>query len=353
MGWANESARLTPPRMVGTIRAMSEWLLPVVEDWRNWATIFTDVDLWRPVIEHVWRRDDQLQGASGVAFPTRIDAGYPGTCAVFIVDKTAVIKFFPPMVAGDFDREVAVYRLIQGRVPNIPSLLSNGWHQDYIAWPYLAVSFLPGVAWRDVYQRLPPDQSPALMAQLGRTVRALHEIPLPHSGTWPAVGAWETLVSSRISQAGAELRRSTVLPDLVIAQIELELSRMHWYGEKICLLHSDLTEDHLLVAGSDGHWSITGLIDWADAEVGPPMYDWVALWFSICHREPALFRAFLQGYGAAEEVYVSQLASMTFLHRYGANIIADTLAPEEQRAMASLKELNHILFSGLVFANQM
>ena len=130
------------------------------------------------------------------------------------------------------------------------------------------------------------------------------------------------------------------------------LLRWKWHGESVHLSHSDLTEDHLLIAESHGNWSVTGLIDWADAEVGPRPYDWVALWFSICRLNPALFRAFLRGYGAAPEVDVRQLAAMTFLHRFGANIVADTLSPEEQRAVGSLTELNHILFGALASSNQ-
>lgn len=335
-----------------TIRIMSGFLLPLVNDWARWSTIFTDAGLWWPIIERVWRMDGQLRGASGLDHPTAVASGHPGTCAVFVVDDVAVIKFFPPMVAHDFERELAVYRLLHDHLPKMPTLLGYGRYQDRIEWPYLAVSFLPGVAWREVGRRVPPIRAAEIMTELGQIIRAIHDIRLPPSGSWPAAGAWELLVQSRLARAGDDLRRGTHLSEATIEEIESMLLRWKWHGEPVHLLHSDLTEDHLLIAESDGNWSITGLIDWADAEVGPRAYDWVALWFSVCRRDPALFRAFLRGYGAPLEGDVHQLTAMTFLHRFGANIIADTLSPEEQRAIGSLTELIHILFGALASPSQ-
>jgi len=326
---------------------MSEFLLPSVNDWARWSTIFTDAGLWRPIVERVWRMDGQLRDASGLEHPTAVASGHPGTCAVFVVDDVAVIKFFPPMVAHDFERELAVYRLLHDRLPKMPTLLGHGRYLDRIEWPYLAVSFLPGEAWREAGRRVPPTQAAGIMAELGHSIRAVHDIRLLLSGSWPAESAWELLVQSRLARAGDDLRHGTHLSEAIIEEIEFMFSRWNWFGEPVHLLHSDLTEDHLLIAESHGNWSITGLIDWADAEVGPRAYDWVALWFSICRRDPALFRAFLRGYGAPPEANVRQLAAMTFLHRFGATIVADTLSPEEQRAIGSLTELTHILFGAL------
>lgn len=326
---------------------MNNWLLPVVRDWAEWAAIFTDVTLWRPVVETVWQADEQLRAASGVSELTRVEGGYPGTCAVFLVDVSAVIKFFPPMVAHDFERELTAYRLIRGHISRIPNLLSHGTFLDQIEWPYLAVSFLPGDAWRVVRARIEPAQAMEIMSELGRIVRDLHNIPLPPSGSWPSASAWEMMAGSRLAQAGDDLRRGTALSEAVIAEIEGFLARVYWFGESPCLLHSDLTEDHLLVVESGDHWTLAGLIDWADAEVGPPAYDWVALWFSICHRDPALLRAFFHGYGAPVGDSVQELAAMTYLHRFGPSIISEVLTPDEQRAIASLNELNRSLFGML------
>src|SRR5688572_23703051 len=114
---------------------MSGYLLPVEIDWAEWGRIFTDASIWRPVIERVWVADESLSQATGIAVPGVITAGFPGTCAVWVVGEpeksdAAVIKFYPPMVARDRERELAVYQLLQGRVPGLPALLAEGVFHD-------------------------------------------------------------------------------------------------------------------------------------------------------------------------------------------------------------------------------
>jgi hygromycin-B 7''-O-kinase len=332
------------------ISDVSDFFLPAAIDWANWGALFTDEDRWRPVIDRVWANDDTLPAAGRVAEPHRVVAGFPGTCAVFIVDEAAVIKFFPPMVANDFAREVASYHTLGDRVPHLPLLLSHGRYQDRIEWPYVVVSCLPGQAWREVGTRLSAMQAEGLVAELGRMARLTHEIALPPTGSWPAAGAWATLVASRLARAGDDLRRGTALQNGLIEEIESLLATTSWFDQRPCLLHSDLTEDHLLVTERDGEWSVTGLIDWADAEVGDPIYDWVAAWFSICRRDPRLFGAFLSGYGARESWdgdSLNRLIALTFLHRFGATIISDSLPPVEQRAIGTLEQLASALFAGI------
>ena len=335
----------------GKISDVSDFFLPAAIDWAIWGALFTDVDRWRPVVDRVWATDDALAAASGIAKPHRVVSAFPGTCAVFIVDEAVIIKFFPPMVANDLKREVAAYLALGDRVPHLPLLLSHGRYQDRIEWPYLVVSCIPGQAWREISARLSAGQAEGLVAELGRMARLTHEISLPPNGTWPAVGAWAVLVASRLAQVGDDLRRGTALQNGLIEEIESLLATTSWYDQRPCLLHSDLTEDHLLVAERDGEWFVTGLIDWADAEVGDPIYDWVAVWFSVCRRDPRLFGAFLSGYGARESWdgnFLNRLMALTFLHRFGATIISDSLPPVEQRAIGTFEQLTKALFAGIL-----
>jgi aminoglycoside phosphotransferase (APT) family kinase protein len=136
----------------------------------------------------------------------------------------------------------------------------------------------------------------------------------------------------------------------VRAEIEALLAATNWTAAAPRLLHADLTEDHLLVERRGEQWQIAGLLDWADAEVGDPYYEWVALWFSICRREGRLLRAFMRGYDAGRldrSLSATRLTAFTFLHRFGVGILGDTLTQEEQRAIGSLDELIRVLFPGL------
>ena len=330
---------------------MSIYLLPEVSDWAEWGSIFTDETVWRPVVERVWAGDEDLRRASGIRHPSTIDAGYPGTCAVFMVSNTVVIKFFPPMVARDYGRELSVYRLIENRVPHIPALLGSGVFQDRIGWPYLVVSRLGGMAWRDVRSAISLAEARAVMAELGRVIRFAHDTPLPQSGVWPAARDWVALVESRLPRIGSDLTCGTSLHPDVIAEIEREMAANDWFATRPCLLHADLTEDHLLLDRREGSWSMTGLIDWADAEVCDPLYDCVAFWFSICRRDAGLFYAFTEGYGldifGGVEI-IRRLEACTFLHRFSAGLINEMLTANDQRAMHSLAALRNELFGGLI-----
>lgn len=329
---------------------MSQPLLPPVADWDDWRPIFTDESLWRPVVERVWGSDPALQAATNITTPAHIEAGYPGTCAVFVVDGVAVIKFFPPMVARDYDRERTAYGLVGGLSPHLPRLLAEGVFHDRILWPYLILSRLPGEAWREARAGMSRAGQLGVLGELGLIMRQTHNLPLPATGPWPAASDWPLFVAARRPRVAAELREHRSLTGHLVREIELLVKETDWFTARPCLLHADLTEDHLLVDWYDGRWSLSGLIDWADAEVGDPYYEWVALWFSICRRDVGLFSAFLSAYDPAlrpEAVQASRLLTCTALHRFGANIINETLSEAEQRGMDSVAALSATLFPGL------
>lgn len=97
----------------------------------------------------------------------------------------------------------------------------------------------------------------------------------------------------------------------------------------------------------NGAWTMATLIDWADAEVGDPCYEWVALWFGICRQDAGLLRAFMQGYGLEANLGAEALLAFTVLHRFGVNIVSEILSPEEQRHIRSVSALRAALFPGL------
>lgn len=330
---------------------MDEFLLPLVEGWAEWGQMFTDSPLWHPVVKRIWGMNPALGEVTGIHVPNRIEAGYPGTCAVFVVDRAVVLKFFPPMVARDFEREQTVYSLISGSLPHLPTIVSEGVYRDRIDWPYLVMTCLPGEAWRDVHSRIDTADQMTILTELGRVVRAGHDTPLPVSGTWPSLSAWENLLQQRKSRIVAELRGRTSLTGPVIEEIETLVETANWFAAAPRLLHADLTEDHVLVAQAEGGWRMSGLLDWADAEVGDPYYEYVTLWFSICHQKADRFNAFLHGYGMSggfRELDVRRLLAFTFLHRFGTGILGDLMRPEEQRAVPNLLELEKALFPDIL-----
>ncbi len=331
---------------------MTTPLLPAIRNWADWSAVFTDAELWRPAIERLWAAEPSLAARTGVTRIETLTAGFPGTCAVFILNDTAVIKLFPPLVAGDFVRERAVYRQLAGRLPEMPRLLADGVLHDRIDWPYLVTSFLPGMAWREAQAAMPQAQQLAVARALGERIGRVHATPitpdpLASGHGWPPPEAWPRFVAARLAEAPAALR--AILPERVAAEAEALLQSMAWFDGQPRLLHGDLTQDHALITERDGVWLLSGLIDWADAEIGNPAYEWVALYFGFCNGDAQLFRAFLSGYdpgGVAQLPDRRRLLAYTLLHRFGAHILAGALPDETRRNLAGLDELAGRLFAG-------
>jgi hypothetical protein len=179
--------------------------LPSQVSWGTWSDIFTDLDLWRPVVKHICR-------TGGLSSAEKIETGFPGSCAVFLADAHVVVKLFSPFLYGDFLKEREIYQLIGERFDQMPGLLAEGILRDRIDWPYL-----------------------------------------------------------------------------VLVQ-------------------------------NEGAWRVSALIDWADAEVGAREYEWVALWFGLCGRDPGMFREVLSAYDPQlllDDRLRRSLIAYTFLHRFG------------------------------------
>jgi hygromycin-B 7''-O-kinase len=321
-------------------------MLPIPHTWHEWGQMFTDTALWRPAVQQICRE-------SGFGAVADVKAGYPGTCAVFVVDGRAVVKIYPPTLHRDFWREREVYRLLDGRLSHaLPAVLADGIFQDQIEWPYLILEFRPGQAIREVWPLIPAVNRLSLAAELGELIRVVHETPLAgvqHFDPRPA--AWQAFVQQRQTATLDELRQKAGLPERVLA----EIAALFAQGEPAlpadfqpCLLNADLTEDHLLLVEQNGRWRISALIDWADAEVGAPAYEWQALWFGACQQEAAVLRQFFQTYDLAlvlDEAFAHQALLYTFLHRFGADMAA--LGWQRRvgdQPVSSLAELQRVLW---------
>jgi hygromycin-B 7''-O-kinase len=321
-------------------------MLPIPQSWHEWGRMFTDAALWRPAVQQIYR-------ASGLGVAGEVEAGYPGTCAVFIVDGRAVVKIYPPTLHRDFGREREAYRLLDGRLGRtLPAVLAEGIFQDQIEWPYLILEFRPGQAIREVWPAIPADNRLALAAELGELIRAVHNTPLVDTEHFdPRPVAWQVFVQERQAAALDELRQKAGLPEKVLA----EIGELFAQGEPAlpagfqpCLLNADVTEDHLLLVEQNGRWRLSALIDWADAEVGAPAYEWPALWFSACQQEAAVLRHFARAYDPTlilDEAFAREALLYTLLHRFGAEMVAmGWQRLRGDRPVSSLAELQRCLW---------
>ncbi len=315
--------------------------LPLIQNWDDWRPVFTDATLWRPVVQRICQEHGLPAGA--------VKAGFPGTCAVFVAGGQVVVKLYPPMLPHDFLREREVYGLLHGRFPHIPALLGHGIYPDRTDWPYLLLGFRPGQPIREVHAGLSPANRQALGQELGEMLRGLHAlsvVELQHFElTW---AAWRAQMAQNSAANLAELRAKCYLPEPVLAAWGQLIAEWRAPPAPLALLNADLTEDHLLLIQEREQWQISALIDWADAEVGEPAYEWIALWYSLCRREAPFFRAILGTYDPdlpLDASFCRQMLVHTLCHRFGAGII-DWLWAQDQPAISTLNDLENWLLPG-------
>ena len=91
-------------------------------------------------------------------------------------------------------------------------------------------------------------------------------------------------------------------------------------GFEPVLLSADITDEHILVGQHKGHWEVTGYIDFGDAMLGHPHYEFAAPGCCITRSSLRLQRAMLLAYGYAEEQLGADLArrlmAYTLIHKF-------------------------------------
>lgn len=334
--------------------------LPAQMSWPEWGPIFLDESVWRPVVERIcW--------ATGLDDVQTVEAGYPGTCAVFVVNGERIVKLYPPMLPVDAAKESRVYRLLSGRVELLPRLLGAGVYRDRIDWPYLVLAFCPGTPIRELHATLDDASKARIAQQLGATLRTVHTTPMHDAPPFESgVEPWATFVRRRQIDCVRELRAANFFGEPLLREIETFVAGatqelLAQMGAPV-LLHADLTEDHLLLvrneenvdkpaphSGGDERalYQASALLDWADAEAGAPAYEWIPLWFGLCNRDPALFRAILYSYDPSltlDRDFYREVLAYTFLHRFGPGIIEHVWRTDGCPAITTLDQLRHWLW---------
>ena len=92
------------------------------------------------------------------------------------------------------------------------------------------------------------------------------------------------------------------------------------------VVHGDLNAEHLMLEQRNGRWTISALIDFGDARIGVPDYEWMPLWLGLCNRDATVMRAIVQAYDPAlldDGRLGRRIAAWTLLHDFGTDAIAE------------------------------
>lgn len=271
-------------------------LLPDISTEAQYRLIYEDNDVWLPAVQAVCER--HAISTSALKRPTL------GSNIVF-QSEDEIIKLFPPFWANDGLRERATLPHLRG-LPT-PRILANG---EFEGWPYVVMSTAEGTPALEVWSDIPHAQKQALMHDLGGLMRTLHD----HPPVTELATDWNAFLHDRISESeqhhGAEEPWRSWIAERLDGFSDPPFTPV--------LLNADITEDHLLLSQVEGVWCITGFIDFADAMMGHPLYDFAAPFCFFTFGRPDLTHALIDGYGLEVTEPVAQgLITYCLLHQFG------------------------------------
>ena len=310
---------------------MAAPLLPPVPDLAAYRRLRGDPAPWLAAVEVICERHG-LDAEHAYLERT-------GTNVVFRVAGGPWIKLYPPPFLEDALRERTGLRATQGLGGlALPQLRHEG---ELEGWPYLVLTHLEGHPAGEIWSDLPREAQTDVARQLGEVFARLHAsdptgCDAIREEDWPAYahGLWADAVERQVGHG---------LGATWVADLErvLEALGPPPVPAREVLLHADVTDDHVMLEERAGRWRVTGLIDFGDAMLGDPDYEFAAPLVFLAQRRPAVQRALLEGYGVAPvEVDTDlgrRLVRWCLIHRYGQIPTFGRFAPEPRPT--SLDEL--------------
>lgn len=184
---------------------------------------------------------------------------------------------------------------------------------------YVLMSRVPGVPLDTVWDQLSVADRDRLAGQLGETIAALHQLPLPAiEDWWPA--DWPAFVAGQRARCVSE-QRALGLPVLWADQIPGFLNGVE-LPSRPPVLHTEVMRQHLLaVESAGGTWQLSGLIDFGPAMRGEREYEFVAVGVFVAEGEGRFLNGTLTAYGYHRDQLGldlrRRLLAWGILHRYG------------------------------------
>jgi hygromycin-B 7''-O-kinase len=286
-------------------------LLPKIDTLESYRRIYRDAEVWLPAMRAICQRHS--------LDASRLEFAPPGTHVVFKIGGL-YLKLFAPLWPGDFASERLVLdRLSEGRdlpVP-IPHLVAEG---EVEGWPYLVMTAVEGVPLCQVWDGMDATDRERVAVRCGELMAALHTVSTDGleaiAVDWPAfVEGQKRECIDGIGRAGLDKRWTREVRDFFAG-----LPSLFEPGFEPVLLSADITDEHILVGQHKGHWEVTGYIDFGDAMLGHPHYEFAAPGCCITRSSLRLQRAMLLAYGYAEEQLGADLArrlmAYTLIHKF-------------------------------------
>jgi hypothetical protein len=215
--------------------------MKLVASWEEWCRVFHDQGFWTSEIEAICR-SQQIE-------LTGVEATYPGTHAVFVINQQFVLKIYYPVQYNTSSVEKQLHLDVLFDNHLFPKVLFSGKSES--GYDYLAFEIVQGKPLREL----------GMQAILAETVDDLVEAVI-----------W---LQSNTLQVSSD-------------------------GELSCLVHYDLTRDHIYL---DEGGRLTAIIDFGDAIISHPADELPVLFIDAFDSNHELISRFIRRYNSHNAFY--------------------------------------------------
>ena len=271
-------------------------MLPTIANKKEYRAVYMDTVAWLPAMQAICERHG-LDASELRREP-------PGTHIVFRAGPH-ILKLFCALWGDDYTAERAVLRHLRGL--QTPQVVAEGEFED---WPYLIITAIPGRPIQGLWDELDLEVKQSIVEHLGGYMRALHgHPPIPELHT-----DWDQFLAERVERWEEHHRAEGAWQDWIWGRV----ANFHEPSFAPALLNADITDEHVLVVHRDGRWRFSGVIDFGDAMMGHPHYEFVAPLVCLTIGEPSLSRTLVESYGLAlTPALADRLTTYCLLHKYG------------------------------------
>jgi hygromycin-B 7''-O-kinase len=286
---------------------------------------------------------------------TTWDRGYSWN-AVYQIDGGYFVKLYAP-------RSMTLYR-VEKELLGLLAVEGMAWAPEVVAAgqasgerPYLILTTMAGETAEDSWDDIPRGDQLSIGAALGAAAPALHAAdPGVLADTKALPGSRRETAPMNITKNCEDIKMTggldTARAEEFTAFIRAEGAAI--LAETTCLVHCELTNNHICLRQDRGTWRLSGVIDFADAMVSAPEFDIAWLWPWTFSRDAEAMRACLAALydGATPPEGLARRCLAATLCSYSAEGLWDEYVRHcDGRVQPSVSGMTEWLFPADVFSS--
>lgn len=228
--------------------------------------------------------NERIKAIINQQFPTiQIESiegiGTGNDCEAFLVNDAYVFKFPKHQGASDnLLKEMDILILIEDKLPvPTPKVIFKGQPNDAFPMVFAGYNKLNGEALTpDLLRSLSNATQEQIAFDLARFLRALHMIPVDNNQMHLIIDVREKYEKEHSEISRILFNEGLTKYQQFVEDFYQEIRNDHdYYSYKPCLIHNDLSSDHILYDVSQN--MICGIIDFGDVAISDPDFDFLNL----------------------------------------------------------------------------